>query len=371
MSPDGSSTPPLAGFTVAIASDRRRHQLAPMLESVGAKTVSVQAFRTFAQPDEAMLRAATAQCLEEPCHEVVISSGIGLRAWLAAARRWSVDDDLVACFGGARLLARDPAAADSLRSLGLDTIWSTAGATTEELLRYLLAQQLSGRRVVVQTENPTQQDICVALRARGADVVEVPVFSSVGPLRAEFPRRLADLVTRQQVDAIAFLGSPAIAHLLQHSDTVGLTNDLLNGLRNDVLCAALSPVTGHLLHHLGVPPLSGQLPFVEELAEAILSALPGTALRIVANGRELEVRGHAALLDGRFIAVQPGPLAILRVLAHHYGRLVSTSDLRASVPGWSTMDDHAMEMAVSRLRQALDDPGLVQTVLRRGYRLTL
>jgi uroporphyrinogen-III synthase len=370
LPPDGS-TPPLAGFTVAIASDRRRHTLATMLESVGAKTVSVQAFRTFAQPDEATLREATAACMEEPCHEVVISSGIGLRAWLAAAQRWAVADDLVARFAGARLLARDPAAADSLRNLGLDTIWSTAGATTEELLRYLLAQQLSGRRIVVQTENPTQHDVCVALRERGAQVVEVPVFSSVGPLRAEFPRRLGDLVTRQQVDAIVFLGEPAIEHLLRYARGADQINELLNGLRGDVLCAALSPTTGRLLHHLGVPPMSGPLPFVEELAEAILAALPGTALRIAASGRELEVRGHAAVLDGRFIAVQPGPLAVLRVLAHHSGNLVSTSDLRASVPGWATMDDHAMEMAVSRLRQALGDPGLVQTVLRRGYRLTL
>lgn len=367
---DGT-TAPLAGFTVAIASDRRRHQLASMLESVGAKTVSVQAFRTFAQPGEPALREATSACLEEPCHEVVISSGIGLRAWLAAARRWSVDGQLVARFAGARLLARDPAAADSLRALGLDTIWSTAGATTEELLRYLLAQPLTGRRIIVQTENPTQQDVCAALRSRGARVVEVPVFSSVGPLRAEFPRRLADVVTRQQVDAIAFLGSPSIAHLLRYADTAGLTNDLLNGLRHDVLCAALSPVTGLRLGELGVPPLAGQLPFVEELAEALLHALPGTALRLVAGGRTLEVRGHAAVLDGRYIAVQPGPMAVLRVLAQHNGHLVSTSDLRAAVPGWSTMDDHAMEMAVSRLRHALDDPGLVQTVLRRGYRLIL
>lgn len=342
-----------------------------MLESVGAKTVSVQAFRTFAQPDEEAMRAATEACLVRPCQEFVISTGIGLRAWLTAARRWGLTDDLVARFGGARLLARDPSAADSLRALGLDTIWSTAGATTEELLRYLLAQQVSGRRIVVQTENPTLHDICVALREHGADVIEVPVFTSVGPLRTDFPRRLTDVILRQQVDAVVFLGAPAAQHLLQHASVAGHVNELLNALRADLVCAVLGSSTGRLLTEQGVSPMTGSAPFVEELAEAILRALPGTALRVSAGDRELEVRGHAAVLDGRFIAIQPGPLAVLKVLAQHPGHLVSTSNLRASVPGWSTMDDHAMEMAVSRLRQALDDPGLVQTVLRRGYRLTL
>jgi len=32
-------------------------------------------------------------------------------------------------------------------------------------------------------------------------------------------------------------------------------------------------------------------------------------------------------------------------------------------------DDHALELAMSRLRQALGVPGLINTVVKRGYRL--
>ncbi|MGH3681389.1 MAG: hypothetical protein ACRDT2_14240, partial [Natronosporangium sp.] len=71
--------PPLAGYTVAIASDRRRHRLADLLESVGARTVGVQAARSVAKPDPAELRAATDNCLAAPCHELVVSSALGLR----------------------------------------------------------------------------------------------------------------------------------------------------------------------------------------------------------------------------------------------------------------------------------------------------
>jgi uroporphyrinogen-III synthase len=33
------------------------------------------------------------------------------------------------------------------------------------------------------------------------------------------------------------------------------------------------------------------------------------------------------------------------------------------------VDDHAIEMAVSRLRRTLHDSDLIQTVMKRGYRL--
>jgi uroporphyrinogen-III synthase len=356
---------------VAIASDRRRHPLAGMLETVGARTVSFQVFRTFSQPDEPALRAATELCLGKPSDEVVISSAVGLRAWLAAARRWQLSDELVASFAQARLLARDPAAADSLRALGLSTIWSTAGASTEELLRYLLSQSLPGRRIVVQTQDQTLHDVCAALRDGQAEVVEVPTFWSTRPLHYDFLRRLTDLVIRQQVDAVVFLGRDATTHLLDHAASEGTLNDFLNALRSEVLCAALSPLTGKRLSEAGVPPLLGQAPFIEELADAVLRALPGNALHVSGNGRRLEIRGQAVVLDGKFIAIQPGPLSVLRVLARRAGRLVSMADLRAEVPGWQDMDDHAIEMAVSRLRRALDGTEMVQTVLKRGYRFSL
>ena len=44
--------------------------------------------------------------------------------------------------------------------------------------------------------------------------------------------------------------------------------------------------------------------------------------------------------------------------------------VRAALPGRGN-DEHAVETAVARLRSALGDPRLVQTVVKRGYRLAL
>jgi uroporphyrinogen-III synthase len=361
---------PLAGFTVAIASDRRRHGLADLLESVGARTVGIQAARSVAKPDPAALRLATERCLGEPCDEVVISSALGLRAWLAAARRWQLAQPLVARFAQARLLARDPAAADALRALGLSTIFSTERETTEDLLRYLLAQRpLAGRRIAVQTNHLSLAEPCQALRDAGAEVIEVPTFTAQPPAELFSLRRLADLVTRRQVDALALVGAEVTRQVYGQAEKERRLPDLLAALQYDVLCVALGPQTATPLRVRAVSTVLAGRPFAEDIAEEVLRALPRRGLQVAVGGHQLEVRGQAVILDGRLIAVPGGPLAVLRALARDPGRVLSAAEIRRHEPNWADVDDHAVEMAVSRLRRALDGTDLVQTIVNRGYRL--
>ena len=367
--PPADGIPPLAGYTVAVASDRRRHALAGLLESAGARTVGIQATCPVPQPDLAGLREATLRCLAGRSDEVVIASRFGLRRWLEAARGWGLADALVGRFATARLLSRDAAAADGLRALGLTTIWSTAGATTEELLRYLMAQPLPGRRIVVQLDRPALRDVCDALRAGGADVIEVPTYRSDPPPHAMILRRLIDLAVRRQVDAVAFAGAPAAGHLFAQAEREGRLGDLLGALRYGVPCWALGMVSGRDLAERGVPVRYGERPYVEELAEAVLVALPERALRLTPGGHRLEVRGHAVVIDGRLVPVPVGPLAVLRALAAEPGRVLSPSQIRGALPAGADVDDHAVEMAVSRLRRALAGIDIVQTIVKRGYRL--
>jgi uroporphyrinogen-III synthase len=47
--------------------------------------------------------------------------------------------------------------------------------------------------------------------------------------------------------------------------------------------------------------------------------------------------------------------------------VVSRGELGDALP--EVLDDHALEVAISRLRRSLEVPGLISTVVRRGYRL--
>ena len=77
-----------------------------------------------------------------------------------------------------------------------------------------------------------------------------------------------------------------------------------------------------------------------------------------------------AVVDGRFVALPPSSMALLRALAAAPGHVVSRDEL-GRLLGGDGCDGHAVEVAVGRLRAALGDPALIATVVKRGYRLAV
>lgn len=80
----------------------------------------------------------------------------------------------------------------------------------------------------------------------------------------------------------------------------------------------------------------------------------------------LELGEESVTVSGRIVALAPRGLALLRVLAAAE-TVVSRRELRSCLKDGS--DDHALEVAISRLRRSLAVPGLITAVDRRGYRL--
>jgi len=105
------------------------------------------------------------------------------------------------------------------------------------------------------------------------------------------------------------------------------------------------------------------------LAHLLVEELPRRAPTLRVAGRDVILRGHAAVVDGRLRPLGQAPMAVLRSLAEVPGRVLSRAQLLAALPRGS--DEHAVEMAVARLRTALGAADYVQTVIKRGYRLRM
>jgi uroporphyrinogen-III synthase len=80
------------------------------------------------------------------------------------------------------------------------------------------------------------------------------------------------------------------------------------------------------------------------------------------------VRRTVALLNGHVLPLSPSSLEVLRLLANAAGGVVARGEVLAALPG-DSCDPHAAEVAVARLRESAGDRRLVQTVVKRGYRL--
>jgi uroporphyrinogen-III synthase len=278
---------------------------------------------------------------------------------------------LLASLGSARLLAADARTADALRANGLRDVLSTAMGTAEELYRYLLTHELDGRRIAAQLDTPDQAEHCQSLRLRGADVVELPTYVTEPPNDVVGVRRVVELMSRRQLDAVAWLDPVAAGHILRFATGHGRLPAVIAQLGTHIPTVCRGPLAAAVLRRHDVEPATLPMPFDEEAAELLARSVLDRAVHATVDGRALEVRGHAALLDGKLYPIQQGPLEILRVLAGQPGTVLSSADIRRLVPGLTDVDDHAIEMAVSRLRRAIPDLDLVQTVIKRGYRLAV
>jgi uroporphyrinogen-III synthase len=158
----------LEGFTVAVTADRRRDELAALLERRGAKVVLAPALRIVPIADDLMLRAQTEDLMAAPPTIAFVSTGIGLRGWFEAAEGWGLADGLGAALGHGYLIARGAKARGALHAAGLTDQWSPASESCEEVLAHLLDRGVAGERIAVQLHGDDQPDFVAALRAAGA-----------------------------------------------------------------------------------------------------------------------------------------------------------------------------------------------------------
>lgn len=363
----------LAGFTVAVTADRRHDELATVLEHHGARVVLAPALRIVPLADDARLRAATAALLEQPADVVVANTGVGMRGWLDAAEGWGLGEALRANLAQSYLVARSSKACSALRAAGLTEAWAASTDSPAEVLDHLLRRRrrnsrtrpLSGRRIAVQLHAEPQEEFCGALVAAGADVVEVPVYRWAPPVDPTPLQRLVDLITNRLVDAVTFTSAPAVASLLRAAGSD--VDDVLVALGSDVLAGCVGPVTAEPLRRAGVPVLAPVRAQLGALADALIEELPRRTRTLRVAGSELVLRGHAAIVDGVLKPLPPAQMAVLRCLAASPGKVLPRSELLHALPRGA--DEHAVEMAVARLRAALGGSSFIQTVVKRGYRL--
>jgi uroporphyrinogen-III synthase len=357
--------PALCGYTIGVTADRRRDELAGQLERRGARVVVAPALRIVPLADDTELRTATRACLETAPDVVLVNTGIGVRGWLEAADGWGLGEPLRGVLSRAYLIARGPKARAALRSAGLRDRWSPQGESHEEVVDHLAGRGIGGLTVALQLHGESRPDCTGALEAAGARVIEVPVYRWAPPTDPAPLHRLVDLIAHRLVDAVTFTAAPAVTALLGAAGADGET--MIEAMRTHVLVACAGPVTAAPLVSCDVPVAIPARARLSALVRTIVDELPRRAVSLEVAGHVLTLRGHAAIVNGELRPLAPASMAVLRALAATPGRVLSRAALLRTLPRGA--DEHAVEMAVARLRAGLGAAGVVRTVARRGYRL--
>ncbi|WP_326596903.1 uroporphyrinogen-III synthase [Streptomyces sp. NBC_01803] len=370
MRQDQRDIKPLDGFTVGVTAARRADELGALLRRRGAEVLHAPALRIVPLSDDDQLLAATRTLIADAPDLVVATTAIGFRGWVEAADGWGLGEGLLATLAGSELLARGPKVRGAVRAAGLTEKWSPASESMAEVLQRLLDQGVTDRRIALQLHGEPLPGFIEALREAGAEVVEVPVYRWMPPEDIAPVDRLIDAVLGRGVDALTFTSAPAAASLLKRADERGVCDQVVTALQKFVLPACVGPVTALPLQARDVPTCQPDRFRLGPLVQLLCHALPERARPLPVAGRRIEIRGHAVIVDGELRPVPPAGMALLRLLARRPGWVVPRAELLRALPG-AGRDEHAVETAMARLRGALGAPTLIQTVVKRGYRLAL
>ncbi|MEU0921661.1 uroporphyrinogen-III synthase [Streptomyces cyaneofuscatus] len=370
MQDDDTTHGPLAGFTVGVTAARRAEELATLLKRRGAAVQHAPALRIVPVADDSELLDATKELIDHAPDVVVATTAIGFRGWVEAADGWGIGDALLERLRGVELLARGPKVKGAVRAAGLTEAWSPGSESMAEVLDRLLGEGVEGRRIALQLHGEPLPGFIESLQAAGAEVVGVPVYRWMPPQDIAPLDRMLDATAARALDAVTFTSAPAAASFLGRAEVRGLLPEILGALRDDVLAACVGPVTALPLQARGIPTVQPERFRLGPLVQLVCAQLPTTARVLPIAGHRVEIRGHAVLVDDELRAVPPAGMALLHTLARRPGWVVARADLLRALPGSGT-DEHAVETAMARLRSALGVPRLIQTVVKRGYRLSL
>ncbi len=360
--------PVLAGCTIAVTADRRFKELAAALERRGAIIEHAPALEVVPHLDDLSLVDRTREVLENPPDVVVATTGIGFRGWVEAADAAGLAEDLLAVFADARLIARGPKARGAIEAAGLTADWVAQSETAAEIQQFLLAEGVAGLRIAVQHHGSGADGLDEAFAEAGASITSVVVYSW-GPSDPEVLRDSVQRTADGLVDAVVFTSAPGVVAWLGAAEGGDLRAIRRRNLGGRLVLATVGPITAAPLIEAGLSPLvPGRWRLGALVRELVTHYAEQPVLETVAGG--LAVRARVAVLDGRPLPLGPAGVAVLAELAAARGGVVPRERLQLLLPGGS-VDGHAVDTAIARVREACGSKDLVRTVVKRGYALAL
>jgi len=367
LGPDGASGQ-LAGFRIGVTSDRRSGDLIDALERRGASVFHAPALKIAPIAEDVELLADTAAMIQARPDLFVITTAYGMRRWFEAADAAGSGDALLEVLGNGRIHVRGPKARGAVRAAGLDDVGISSDETTATLVDQLLQEDLSGLTVGVQLHAYADEHQLARLRGAGARLLTVTPYRWIKPAGSERLPRLIDAVCAGQLDCVTFTSAPAVDALFSTAAEQGLQEQLIGRFRQGVLAAAVGPVTAQPLLDAGIEPIVPERFRMGALIRLVCDHLAAHHVEQVPtlNG-QVEVRGRSVRVGTETVELAPTQLVLFKALLAARGAVLSRDALITLLA--HTGAGHALDMNVNRLRKALPDPRLVETVVKRGYRL--
>lgn len=363
----------LAGCTIVVAADRRAGDLAGALERRGAQVYRAPALSIVPHADDDELARRTRELIAHPPDIVVVTTGVGFRGWIDAAHEHDLAEPLHRALSRSQFVARGPKAHGAIQQAGFSADWVAESETAAEVGEYLLSSRISGRRVAVQHHGAGSDGLDEMLIAAGADVVALTVYRWGPPADGDVVRRSVQQASCGEVDAVLFTSAPGASEWIRSARRVGALQDVrTRAASGRLLLAAVGPVTAAPLREADLHTTVADRGRLGSLVRCVIRYFGpgGPAPSLPTAAGPVSMRSGGVLLSGNLVPLSRAGASLVGALFDAKGGVRSRDELSRALPG-AGRNAHAVEMAVARVRDALGPVNLVQTVVKRGYRLAV
>ncbi len=334
----------LTGLKVVTFESRMATAMADMITRQGGIPVSAPAVREIPLDENPAALEFARELLAGRIDVVVLLTGVGTRALVAAVETAFPRAEFLAALGRIPTIVRGPKPQAVLRELGVPIALAVPEPNTwREILSALdeAAIPVQGRRVAVQEYGRSNPELLSGLEARGARVLRVPVYrwalpEDIGPLQ-----RAIMAIIERQIDLVLFTTSIQVEHLLQVAAESGLEEPLRAALR-DTVVASIGPTCSEALRENGLTvdmepehPKMGHLVMTAARHAHVLRGIKKARAVRGARGEEREDRGEALLRESPFMkACRMEPTAYTPIwIMRQAGRyLPEYREIRAKIP---------------------------------------
>lgn len=372
----------LDGCNILLPVDRRSGEFSTALERHGAETTVAPSLTITSHFDDAELLDATHRIIADPPDIVIVTTGVGFRGWLDATEQDGSQEDLLAALEAAQILVRGPKARGAVQGVGLDIDWVAETETSAEITEFLLAEGVRDAQVVIQHHGEGDPLMEQILQDAGAEVRGLVIYRWGPPPDPDLVARTTGMVAGGAVDAVLFTSAPGARAWLKTAERIGTLPAIRQLAGERTMFGAVGPITAAPLRTRGFDVVVPERYRLGALVRATVNQLAGPDTATATAFGPLHIRTGGALLDGTFHALGRTGSDVLRILAARPGRVLSRSEIAEELSsgvvggrpeGWADgqTTERAVEVAVARVRSALETPDLIQTVYKRGYRLAL
>jgi len=186
--------------------------------------------------------------------------------WVFMGRLAELGRD-VRAFGRAKVASLGPATGETLRRHGICPDLVPAEFTSSGLLVELRElHDLREKRVLLPHSDIARKELCAGLAALGAEVTELPLYSTWTNLSP--PPDAVEAVRRGECDVVTFTSSSTVTGFLE---IIG--KEALDVIKDSVLFVSIGPVTTASARELGIPiAIEADEHTAEGLVKAILDS---------------------------------------------------------------------------------------------------